>query len=228
MDREFNEIVRRSWGSRDRAVRPRAVPRPQGVVARPQNVVPSADVLVDGDDVLINLELPGVDVEKDVMVEIDRGALVVRGERSSEEEETVNGRVHRERCTARSVGSSRCRRTWTRPAISARYDRGVLTVRLAGAAAAPRSTRIPWPRRRLSGRSRPCGTTLERAPRPRTATSTPLPDRSASVPGRPVAPAGRGHAPPCEVPRVAAADEAGKLAREGRNPWPSAREDVTL
>ncbi|EFC82049.1 Hsp20/alpha crystallin family protein [Parafrankia sp. EUN1f] len=144
MDREFNEIVRRSWGSRDRAVRPlRAVPRPQGVVARPQNVVPSADVLVDGDDVLINLELPGVDVEKDVMVEIDRGALVVRGERSSEEEETVNGRVHRERWHGSFRREFALPENVDATAISARYDRGVLTVRLAGAAAAPRSTRIP-------------------------------------------------------------------------------------
>ncbi|MEX5634459.1 Hsp20/alpha crystallin family protein [Parafrankia sp. FMc2] len=137
MDREFNEIVRRSWGSREHSVRPlRATPRPQ-------NVVPSADVLVAGDDVLINLELPGVDVEKDVTVEIDRGALVVRGERASAHEETVNGRVHRERWHGSFRREFALPENVDATAISARYDRGVLTVRLAGAAAAPRSTRIP-------------------------------------------------------------------------------------
>ncbi|WP_018502848.1 Hsp20/alpha crystallin family protein [Parafrankia discariae] len=137
MDREFNEIVRRSWGSRERAVRPlRATNRPQGVV-------PSADVLVDGDDVLINLELPGVDVEKDVTVEIDRGALVVRGERSSAQEKTVDGRVHRERWHGSFRREFALPENVDATGISARYDRGVLTVRLAGAAAAPRSTRIP-------------------------------------------------------------------------------------
>lgn len=137
MDREFNEIVRRSWGSRERTV------RPLRATNRPQNVVPSADVLVDGDDVLINLELPGVDVEKDVTVEIDRGALVVRGERSSTQEKTVNGRVHRERWHGSFRREFALPENVDATGISARYDRGVLTVRLAGAAAPPRSTRIP-------------------------------------------------------------------------------------
>ncbi|WP_242423659.1 Hsp20/alpha crystallin family protein, partial [Frankia sp. EI5c] len=110
---------------------------------RPQNVVPSADVLVDGEDVLINLELPGVDVEKDVTVEIDRGALVVRGERSSDQEKTENGRVHRERWHGSFRREFALPENVDATAISARYDRGVLTVRLAGAAVPPRSTRIP-------------------------------------------------------------------------------------
>lgn len=41
----------------------------------------SADLDRDGDDAMLRLELPAVDPEKDVVVELDRGRLVVRGER---------------------------------------------------------------------------------------------------------------------------------------------------
>jgi len=132
LDREFDEIVRRTWGSWERTVRP----------AR-STVVPSADVVTDGDDVVINLELPGVDVEKDVTVEIDRGALVVRGERSAEHESRHGGRVHRERWHGEFRREFALPESVDANAVTATYDRGVLSIRLAGAAALPRSTRIP-------------------------------------------------------------------------------------
>ena len=93
---------------------------------------PAAEIARDGDDALVRLDLPGVDVEKDVTVEVQNGQLVVRGERKSESGEEDGGRAVRE------VRYGTFRRTFKLPArvaseaISANYDAGVLTVRVSG------------------------------------------------------------------------------------------------
>ena len=48
---------------------------------------PAAEIAKDGDDAVVRVELPGVDVEKDVNVEVDKGQLVIRGERRDERSE---------------------------------------------------------------------------------------------------------------------------------------------
>nr|WP_163553395.1 Hsp20/alpha crystallin family protein [Candidatus Frankia alpina] len=134
MDREFDEIVRRAWSPR----RPALTGRSQSV----EFAVPSVDVVTEGEDVLINLELPGVDVEHDVVVEIDRGRLVVRGKRDGRREQERAGRVHRERWSGSFRREFQLPERVDASRISAGYERGVLTVRLAGAAAEPKTTRI--------------------------------------------------------------------------------------
>jgi HSP20 family protein len=95
--------------------------------------VPAAEVTRDGDDALVRLELPGLDPANDVTVEVDRGQLVVRGERRDERTDQQDSR------TLREVRYGSFRRSFTLPAhvtaeaISASYDAGVLTVRVAGA-----------------------------------------------------------------------------------------------
>ena len=94
---------------------------------------PAAEVVKDGDDAVVRLELPGVDVAADVNVEVDRGQLVIRGERRDEHAEQKNGR------TLSEVRYGSFRRSFKLPAhitgdaITASYDAGVLTVRVAGA-----------------------------------------------------------------------------------------------
>jgi HSP20 family protein len=101
---------------------------------------PAADVVRDGEDALVSVELPGLDPDKDVTVEVDGGALVIRGERRDERDAEQNGRRLRE---------VRYRRTFTLPAhitgedLTATYDKGVLTVRVAGAYRGSTSQRIP-------------------------------------------------------------------------------------
>jgi HSP20 family protein len=103
---------------------------------------PAADVVRDGDDALVSVELPGLDLEKDVTVEVDGGALVIRGERR-DERQAENGRRLRE------VRYGSFRRTFTLPAhvtgddLTATYDKGVLTVRVAGAYRDSTAHRIP-------------------------------------------------------------------------------------
>jgi HSP20 family protein len=94
---------------------------------------PAAEIVKDGEDAVVRLELPGVDVAKDVNVEVDRGQLVIHGERRDERAEEKDGR------TLREVRYGSFRRSFKLPAhvtgeaISASYDAGVLTVRVAGA-----------------------------------------------------------------------------------------------
>jgi HSP20 family protein len=103
---------------------------------------PAAEIIKDGDDAVVRVELPGVDADKDVKVEIERGHLVIHGERRDERAEEKDGR------TLREVRYGSFRRTFRLPAhvtgdaISAAYDKGVLTVRVAGAYAGPQPQRI--------------------------------------------------------------------------------------
>ena len=103
---------------------------------------PAAEIAKDGDDAAVRVELPGVDVEKDVNVEVDKGQLVIRGERRDERSEDKGGR------TLSEVRYGSFRRSFKLPAhvtsdaISASYDAGVLTVRVAGAHKGAQAQRI--------------------------------------------------------------------------------------
>ena len=103
---------------------------------------PAAEVVKDGDDAVVRLELAGVDVDKDVNVELDRGRLVMHGERRDEHAEQKDDR------TLREVRYGSFRRSFKLPAhvtsdaISASYDAGVLTVRVAGAYTGTQTQRI--------------------------------------------------------------------------------------
>ncbi|ORV97500.1 Hsp20/alpha crystallin family protein [Mycobacterium kyorinense] len=103
---------------------------------------PAAEIVKDGDDAVVRLELPGVDVEKDVTVELDQGRLVIHGERRDEHAADQGGR------TLREVRYGAFRRSFQLPAhvtsdaLSASYDAGVLTVRVAGAYAGTQAKRI--------------------------------------------------------------------------------------
>lgn len=103
---------------------------------------PAAEIAKDGDDAVVRVELPGVDVEKDVNVEVDKGQLVIRGERRDERSEEKGGR------TLSEVRYGSFRRSFKLPAhvtsdaISASYDAGMLTVRVAGAHKGAEAQRI--------------------------------------------------------------------------------------
>ena len=103
---------------------------------------PAAEIVKDGEDAVVRLELPGVDVDKDVNVEVEHGRLVIHGERRDEHAEEKDGR------TLREVRYGSFRRSFQLPAhltgeaVSASYDAGVLTVRVAGAYAGTQAQRI--------------------------------------------------------------------------------------
>jgi HSP20 family protein len=111
---------------------------------------PAADILKDGDDAVVRLELPGVDVEKDVNVEVDSKSgvsrLVIHGEhRDEHSEESSDANKGR---TLREIRYGAFRRSFQLPAhvtseaITASYDAGVLTVRVTGAYAGASAQKI--------------------------------------------------------------------------------------
>jgi HSP20 family protein len=117
MDTEFDDLVRRTWGT------------PQSA-----GFVPAVDMVRDGNDVLITLELPGVDIENEVDIEVAPRRLTISGERSTESERT-EGHV-----MVRELRSGSFRREFALPEhvgaddIEAGYDRGMLTVRVRNVA----------------------------------------------------------------------------------------------
>jgi HSP20 family protein len=131
------------WTSRDPFAELDALFRGVGEPTTRRGFVPAAEVERDGDDAVVRLELPGLDAERDVTVEIDGGRLVVRGERRDERTEERAGRRLRE------VRYGSFRRSFGLPAhvtadaVTASYDAGVLTVRIAGAHAGSGAHRIP-------------------------------------------------------------------------------------
>jgi HSP20 family protein len=94
---------------------------------------PAAEVVREGDDAVLRVEIPGVDVEKDITVEVTGRQLTVKGERRDERTSENEGRSLRE------VRYGSFSRSFSLPehvdaeAVTATYDAGVLSVRVAGA-----------------------------------------------------------------------------------------------
>jgi HSP20 family molecular chaperone IbpA len=103
---------------------------------------PAAEIVKDGDDAVVRLELPGVDVEKDVNVEVDKGRLVIHGEHRDEHAEEKNGRSLREIRYGSFRRSFQLPAHVTSEAIAASYDAGVLTVRVTGVYAGTQAQKI--------------------------------------------------------------------------------------
>lgn len=103
---------------------------------------PAAEIIKDGDDVVVRLEIPGIDIEKDLNVELDRGHLVIHGEHHDEHADKQNDR------TLCEIRYGSFRRSFQLPthvtneAITASYDAGVLTVRVTDAYAGTQAQRI--------------------------------------------------------------------------------------
>ncbi|HEX3786876.1 MAG TPA: Hsp20/alpha crystallin family protein [Pseudonocardiaceae bacterium] len=116
-DTDFDHLVRRSFGA-PIAKRPTAT------------FVPAADVAKDGQDVVVTLELPGVDVDKDIDIEVSEGRLVISGTRGERHESTEDGVLVRE------IRSGGFRRAFSLPKgitgeqVEAGYQNGLLTVRV--------------------------------------------------------------------------------------------------
>lgn len=136
IDRVFDDVTRswpplgNIWSSGRRAVS----------ALRSVDIVPHVDSSEDDKAYEIAIELPGVD-EKDVTLSIDSGTLTVRGEKKSEREEKKK-EFH---LTERSYGMFE--RSFGIPdnvdeaAITADFDKGVLTVTLPKSATAKASER---------------------------------------------------------------------------------------
>jgi HSP20 family protein len=125
---EFDALLRRAFGP---------------IEPRPAGFTPAAEITRDGDDAVIHVELPGLDPAKDVTVEIEGGALVIRGERRDEFTEKRDGRGLHEVRYGSFLRTFDLPSHVTADAVSASYDAGVLTVRVVGAYTGSQTRRIP-------------------------------------------------------------------------------------
>ncbi|HEU0102299.1 MAG TPA: Hsp20/alpha crystallin family protein [Mycobacteriales bacterium] len=126
MDRDFDDLVRRTWGTQGRTA----------------GFVPAVEVLRAGEDVVVRVELPGIDVERDVSIEVERGKLVISGERRASAEgdgvlvrELRYGAFRREFALPQGI---------TPEQVEASYDSGLLDVRVRAAVRPePKAVRVP-------------------------------------------------------------------------------------
>jgi HSP20 family protein len=128
---EFDALVRNAFG-----------PVATWPARRATGFTPAAEISRDGEDAVVRVELPGVDVTNDVTVEVDRGRLVIRGERRDERTGERDGRSLREVRYGSFQRSFDLPAHVTADAITASYDAGVLSVRVAGAYAGSGARRI--------------------------------------------------------------------------------------
>jgi HSP20 family protein len=123
LDQDFDELVRRTWGGQPAG----------GARARmTAGFVPAVEMRADGADVLITLELPGVDVEKDIDIEVAEGRLTISGQRRDRSED----RDEAGKVLVRELRYGSFRRDFALPdgvtaeQVDASYDQGLLQVRV--------------------------------------------------------------------------------------------------
>jgi len=126
LDPDFDELVRRAWGTPTR--------RSSGRGTATAGYVPAIEMVTDGSDVLISLELPGVDVDNDVDITVAEGRLMISGERRdrmAERDDSKNAKV-----LVRELRYGSFRREFALPDgvtaddVDAAYENGMLHVRV--------------------------------------------------------------------------------------------------
>jgi HSP20 family protein len=91
--------------------------------------MPAMDLLESGDDFVLKADLPGVS-EEDVTIELEDSTLTISGERKAEHQSEDEGYYRVERSTGAFSRSLTLPKGVDPEAVSARFDRGVLEVRI--------------------------------------------------------------------------------------------------
>ena len=108
---------------------------------QPTRWAPALDVLQEDGDIVVRAELPGVKQE-DVDITFHNGVLTISGVRQAEEQKEGSGYYVRERRYGSFRRSMSLPQGTDESSISARFQDGVLEVRVAGAAAVQEPKRI--------------------------------------------------------------------------------------
>lgn len=90
--------------------------------------MPALDASVEGEELHVRLELPGIDPDADVDIEVDNGVLRVSGERRSEETKEDNGWSRKEMRYGRFERRVALPDGVDAEAVRATYDAGILDV----------------------------------------------------------------------------------------------------
>jgi HSP20 family protein len=100
-----------------------------GTQAEARRWVPAMDLVEADEYFVLKADLPGLG-EEDVSIEVQDGTLVIKGERKSEHESRERGFYRIERSTGSFSRSLTLPDGVDADAISAEFDRGVLTVQI--------------------------------------------------------------------------------------------------
>lgn len=123
----FDDVVRRTFGDFGT----------QLLTSRENAWAPALDAFVEEDEMHVRLELPGVDPDADVDIEVTNGVLHITGERKREETPDGAQRLHRkdgEGWYRREMSYGRFERHVSLPdgvdpdALRASYDAGILDI----------------------------------------------------------------------------------------------------
>ena len=116
---DMENLVRRTFGDFGSSL----------LAQRNQMWAPALDATVEGEELHVRLELPGIDPDSDVDIEVENGVLHVSGERKSEQRTEENGGFIR-----REMHYGRFDRRVSLPdgvdaeGVSASYDAGILDI----------------------------------------------------------------------------------------------------
>jgi HSP20 family protein len=102
-------------------------PTPTGGTMR--RWMPAMDLLESGEDFVLRADLPGMS-EEDVSIELEDSTLTISGERKTEHEKEGEGFYRVERATGAFSRSLTLPKGVDADAVTARFDRGVLEVRI--------------------------------------------------------------------------------------------------
>ena len=102
-------------------------PAPSGATMR--RWMPPMDLVESGEDFVLRADLPGMN-EEDVKIELEDSTLTISGERKAEHESQGEGFYRVERATGAFSRSLTLPKGVDPEAVSARFDRGVLEVRI--------------------------------------------------------------------------------------------------
>jgi|SRR3712207_2847354 len=102
-------------------------PAPTGGTMR--RWMPPMDLLESGDDFVLKADLPGLG-EEDVNIELEDSTLTISGERKTEHQSEGEGYYRVERATGSFSRSLTLPKGVDPEAVTARFDRGVLEVRI--------------------------------------------------------------------------------------------------
>ena len=116
LDRQFDDIVRRTWG--------------RSGSGASTGFVPAIEMEQDGTDVLIRLEVPGINPAEDVDISVHEGRLIVTGQRRDTRTEESKTTLVRELCYGSFRREFALPEGVTADHVEASYDKGLLEVRV--------------------------------------------------------------------------------------------------
>ena len=103
---------------------------------------PACELFERDGDLVLRLELPGIDVERDVTVSVEQGLLRVRGEHRRSEQTAKDGVFESERCYGAFDRSFALPETVAADEIAAVYQDGLLEIVLPQGATRPAARTI--------------------------------------------------------------------------------------